>query len=622
LIKTRVIVPAIFLFLMFSCFGCLENIEPVSTAKEEYASAPSPDGSDTPGSPVAPEGQSAETSQIAAGQKAGSPARAVIRSKAGKNADTGSKDESEKTLTGAAPANKTQLVLDEALDFCQAAQDFWQKGELESAIESLDQAYSLILSIDDKDTEPDLLQQKEDLRFTISKRILEIYASRNIAVNGGHNEIPLVLNNHVMAEVRLFTEGKEKEFFRESYRRSGLYRTEILAALKEAGLPAELSWLPLIESGFKVNALSSARALGLWQFIPSTGYKFGLKRNYYMDERLDPVKATRAAIDYLKELHSLFGDWTTVLAAYNCGEGKVLRMIREQNINYLDDFWDLYERLPRETARYVPRFLATLHVLQNREKYGIDGITPDPPLVYETVEISRSVHLRDVSGMIGVPEATLKALNPELRYTITPPESYALRIPEGKKNTLLAKLDDIPVTSKPRLVSIQHRVRRGETLSTIARKYGTSINAIIQANTISRKNYIVAGQLINIPQKGTVVYKTQKYEKTEPAKPATHTVKSGDSLWIIAKKYGITVKQIQKENDLDSIRLQVGQVLKIPGPGIVAQTEETLKTYRVIAGDSPFRIAQRHDMALERFLRINRMTPRSRIYPGQMLLIE
>jgi len=212
------------------------------------------------------------------------------------------------------PDKKFQPILDNALDFCQAAQEFWQKGDLENALEALDRAYALILDIDTYD-KPKLIQQKEDLRFLISKRILEIYASRNIVVNGNHNAIPMVMNKHIQNEIDLFTKGKEKNYFIESYRRSGMFRPRIVPALKAAGIPVELSWLPLIESGFKVRALSRARALGLWQFIPSTGYKFGLKRDKFIDERLDPVKATNAAIEYLKELHQIFGDWSTVLAA-------------------------------------------------------------------------------------------------------------------------------------------------------------------------------------------------------------------------------------------------------------------------------------------------------------------
>jgi len=378
---------------------------------------------------------------------------------------------------GAAVDKEAQSILDEALDFCEVSQSAWQKGELESAFEALDKAYSLILEIDTKQ-DAKLIQQKEDLRFLISKRILEIYASRNIVVNGNHDEIPMEMNRHIEAELRSFT-GREKRYFINAYQRSGQYRPYILEALKVAGLPEELSWLPLIESNFKVKALSKARALGLWQFIPSTGYKFGLKRNQYIDERIDFIKSTNAAIAYLKELHNIFGDWATVLAAYNCGEGRVLKVIQTQNINYLDNFWDLYQRLPLETARYVPRFFATLHIVKNPEKYGLDPATFDPPLVYDEVEINRQVHLKDLSPTIGAELAELQTLNPELRYSIVPPEPYTLRVPKGHADKLLAMLDTVPTTTLPQRAFVWHSVRTGETLGTISRRYRTSVKNIM-----------------------------------------------------------------------------------------------------------------------------------------------
>ena len=516
---------------------------------------------------------------------------------------------------------KAQPVLDDALELCQLSQDFWQKGELENAVEALDQAYALILDVDTTD-QPKLIQQKEDLRFMISKRILEIYASRNIVVNGNHNAIPLVMNSHIQAEINHFTRG-EKKFFRSSYKRSGRYRPQIVAALREAGLPEELSWLPLIESGFKTNALSRSRALGPWQFIPSTGYKFGLKRDKFIDERMDPVKSTKAAIAYLKELHGIFGDWSTVLAAYNCGEGKVLRVIRNQNLNYLDNFWDLYERLPRETARYVPRFLATLHILNNPEKYGIDDIVVDPPLESERVSISKQVHLRDVARSIGVSEAKLKELNPELRYKIVPGDGYPLRVPLGHSNILLANLDKIPVSHPPQRAFVYHRVRRGETLSVIAKKYRTSVGRLMRANKLRRSNYIVAGKLLKIPQRG-YIYKKPKRVRPNNGRAVTHIVRKGDSLWIIAKRYGTTTKNIQELNHMTSTGLYKGQVLTIfPAKNKKKPIDKTgLNTYQVRSGDSPFLIARRHNMTLERFLSINELWQGSTIYPGQIVYIE
>jgi membrane-bound lytic murein transglycosylase D len=524
--------------------------------------------------------------------------------------------------TDTSGTQKVQTDLDEALELCELSQDYWQQGELENAVEALDRAYALILSVDTSD-QPKLIQQKEDLRFMISKRILEIYASRNIVVNGNHNAIPLVVNRHVQAEIKLFTKGGERRFFIESLQRSGRYRDRMVSALKDAGLPEELSWLPLIESGFKAHALSRSRALGLWQFIPSTGYKFGLHRNKFIDERMDPAKATRAAIDYLKELHSMFGDWSTVLAAYNCGEGRVLRVIRSQNINYLDNFWDLYEKLPRETARYVPRFLATLHVLNNLEMYGLDQVVVDQPLEFETVIVNKQVSLGNVAKTIGVKENALKDLNPELRYKILPGDSYNLRVPPGHGEMLLSQLDRIPVSRPPQRAYVYHRVRHGETLSVIARKYRTSVGSIMRANNMRRSNYIVAGKRLKIPQRGYKQKTVKVIPKPRDGRAVNHIVRKGDSLYIIAKQYGTTTKKIQDLNNLKSTTLHIGQVLNIfPGKSQPPPTVDGLATYEVRAGDSPFVIAKRHKMPLDRLLYLNQLYPGITIFPGQKLYIE
>jgi membrane-bound lytic murein transglycosylase D len=521
---------------------------------------------------------------------------------------------------GTPTSQKVQPLLDEALNYCEVSQEFWQKGELDNALEALDQAYRLILEVDTSDR-PKLIQQKEDLRFLISKRILEIYASRNIVVNGNHNAIPIVVNKYVQAEIDRFTKGHERNFFIESFVRSGRYRPQIIAELKKAGLPTELSWLPLIESGFKVKALSRARALGLWQFIPSTGYKFGLSRDKYVDERLDPDEATQAAIAYLKELHQIFGDWTTVLAAYNCGEGRVLRVIREQNVNYLDNFWDLYERLPYETARYVPRFLATLHIMENLERYGFDQITVDPPIEHETLEVQKQVHLKHVAAAIGTTESHLIALNPELRYKILPPETYQLKVPPDTGHLLLSKLDTIPESKLPTRPFVYHRVRRGETLSIIARKYRTRVRTIMRANNLRSSHYIVAGRLLKIPTRG-YAYRPAKPARSSVGKATKHLVRRGDNLWNIAKRYGTTTTKIQELNNLTDTELHIGQVLKLPGNTRLSARDRGYKVYQVKSGDSPFTIAQRHNMPLNRFLRINRLSSRSTIFPGQKLYVE
>lgn len=506
-----------------------------------------------------------------------------------------------------------QAKLDEALYFYQSAQDFWQQGELENALHALDEAYALIIASDSLDLLPKLTQQKDDLRFMISKRILEIYASRHITAKGNHNAIPMVINEDVQKEIDFLTTGRGREFFINSYVRSGRYRPFILEEIKKAGIPEDLSWLPLIESGFKIRALSPARALGLWQFIPSTGYKFGLKRNLHIDERLDPYKSTLAAIEYLKELHEIFGDWMTVLAAYNCGEGRVLRTIRDQNINYLDDFWDLYRKLPRETARYVPKFLATMHIINNMEQYQMTGIMTDPPVVFDTIMISKPAHLKHIAEIINISEETLTDLNPELRYKRLPNEEYMLKIPPGAESLILAGIDDIDESFvQGSAGTTHHRVRPGETLSTIARRYQTTIEALASLNNIHQTNFIVAGAMLKVPQTGT----TTIQEDGQP-RVITYEVRRGDSLWTLAKRYNTTTKKIQQTNNLKTAHLNIGQTLTIPTGPI-----HGFEAYSVKLGDSPYLIAKRFNMRLSDFFRINNLNKNSVIYPGQRVFVR
>jgi membrane-bound lytic murein transglycosylase D len=520
--------------------------------------------------------------------------------------------------------NSDQEKLDSALEFCQASNDFWERGDLDNAIDALDQAYSLILKVN-ADDDSEIQQQRDDLRFTISKRIIEVYSSRFIVANGINKVIPLVMNSHVERALNLL-KGKERDFFLRAYERSGRYRPAILKELKEAGLPEELSWLPLIESGFKVRALSRARALGLWQFIASTGYKYGLKRDQWTDERMDLEKSTKAAIVYLKELHQIFGDWTTALAGYNCGEGRVLRYIRTQKINYLDNFWDLYEKLPVETAFYVPKFLAVLHILNDPEAHGFTLPPVDEAIETEQVTIDKPVHLKTVSKYIGVPYTELDDLNSELRHQSTPNRPYEFKVPKGKGELLLAKLADIPVWHPPTPTYVVHRVRRGESLSVIARRYRTSVSAIMRLNNLKSRSYVKAGWRLKIPTRITYASVGQSSSATPDSRAQgsieRYVVRKGDSLWMIAKRFGTTTKAIQSANELKNTHLKIGQVLRIHKEDSTIVTSMKTKNYKVLKGDSPYKIAVRYQMNLSEFLRLNRLTPRSTIFPGQVLLVK
>ena len=540
------------------------------------------------------------------------------------------KEESKKADSEESSEMSNQDLLDSALDLLETSNDFWEQGDHDSALDALDKAFSVIVQVEE-DEDPDVMQQKEDLRITIAKRIVEVYASRFTVADGTHKEFPLVMNDHVRKEIESFT-GREKDFFLAAYRRSGKYRASILKMLKDEGLPKEISWLPLIESGYKVRAFSRARALGMWQFIASTGYKYGLKRDTWIDERMDPEKSTRAAIAYLKDLHQMFGDWTTALAAYNCGEWAVLNRIRTQRINYLDHFWDLYEKLPRETAAYVPRLIAVLHITNNPAAYGLTLPPLDEEVKVEEVTINKKVSLKVIANRLSIDCDQLQELNAELRQDMTPDSPYPLRVPSGAGKLLLAKLSDIPESDVPayRPYSpspnyIVHTVRKGESLAGIAGKYRTSVKSIRDMNGLGKKTQVNAGWTLKIPtRKGFSPVVDSRSAQGEPKskKAMEYAVKSGDTLWKVANRYSTTPKELRKLNKLTSENLKEGQVLLVPA-GFKAATSSSPKTvkYKVRKGDTPSVIARKHDMELSEFRKLNKMSKKSTILPGQTVLV-
>jgi membrane-bound lytic murein transglycosylase D len=540
-------------------------------------------------------------------------------------------------------------IMEEALILLNESRAYWVKGDLENALDLLDQAYALLLDVNG---DSDISRQKDDLRLLISKQLLAIYSSKHTTTSGKRSEIPYIINADIEKEIRLF-QTIEKEFFVQSYRRSAFYRPIILRELKKAGLPEELSWLPLVESGFKAHALSSARALGLWQFIPSTGYKYGLSRDEWIDERLDLEKSTRAAIDYLKELHSMFGDWLTVLAAYNCGEGRVLKVISRQHINYFDRFWDLYHQLPYETARYVPRFLATLHIIRDPKKYGIDlsqGAEKQVSYLYETVKTNKSMRLQDIAVHLGISEEIVVSLNAELRQKITPDKEYGLKIPPGLAGKFTTIVDDIPKCEKPRQVFITYRAKRAESVVSIARRYRTSVSAIMDYNHISGRKKVKAGQRLIIP------VSTSRYAKVKPTKRpdrnkiqasadniVRYKVKKGDTLTSLARRHETTVDEIKRLNKFKKhTALKPGQVIvlsrneakqqnsnpdksdpkKGSKKGKVSTTNAASKTYTVRKGDSLEVIAKKNGVSLDKILEINNLGKDDNIHPGQVIVVK
>jgi membrane-bound lytic murein transglycosylase D len=464
-----------------------------------------------------------------------------------------------------------EALLEEALSTYQDALAAWEKGDSDVALQALDEAYSLILRAQLPQDSP-LLQEKNDLRLLIAQRIQQIYASRPAVVGDNHRTIPLEENKDVKDEIVSFQTTERKQFL-EAYQRSGFYRDMILDVLRKDGLPDELSWLPMIESWFKIKALSKARALGLWQFISSTGYRFGLKRDRWVDERMDPLKSTQAAVKYLDELHTFFGDWTTTLAAYNCGEIRVQNCIRTQRVDYMDNFWDLYRQLPRETARFVPRFIAAVLIINNPERYGFNLPQPFPALSFEVIAINHPFKLSSLAAALGVDASELAFLNPELRNESTPGYEYALRVPKGGSENALAAVNNLPRWVPPEAVYSWHYVRRGETLSTIAERYRTTVSAISRLNGLRSVNFIKPGQRLKIPGRGVAVSASRRPRNTV-SKPKNPVSLTGE---------------------------------KIP--------------YTVREGDTPYSIAKKFAMNLDDFLALNSMTSDSKIYPGQEVLV-
>jgi membrane-bound lytic murein transglycosylase D len=409
-------------------------------------------------------------------------------------------------VPGESEASEAQAAQREALELCQSAERLLEQGELEQAVAALDRAYELMLELPSEGDGP-FLQTKEDIRIMVANLLMRAYRTEPPPVPSPPPAAPtwdlglaIVTNDHVQREIRSFTNG-EREQFLDAYRRSGRYRPMILAKLEAAGLPRQLSWLPLVESWFKERALSRAAALGMWQFISSTGLRYGLRRDEWIDERMDPEKSADAAIAYLIDLHRMFGDWPKALAGYNCGEARVQRLQRRSAEEYLD-FWDLYELLPKETRRYVPRLIAAVQIVENPAAYGLELPEPDPPgTPGAVVRTERAVRLEHLDAALGLEAGTVAALNPELRFQATPRTAYDLRVPLGREEGARTAVPGLPEWKRPVYTYSTHRVRSGETLASIAKRYGTSAAALRSANGLSGDRLRV-GQRLRVPREG------------------------------------------------------------------------------------------------------------------------
>jgi membrane-bound lytic murein transglycosylase D len=429
-------------------------------------------------------------------------------------------------------------------------------------------------------------------------------------------DIPIVVNKKVENCIVYF-QTIARDFFQQSLTRSGKFKqlwTEILA---EEGVPKDIFWLALVESGFKTNAYSWAKAMGPWQFISSTGRIYGLQRDWWYDERRDFVKATRAAARHLKDLHDRYGDWYLAVAAYNSGAGRIDREIKRSGGK---DYWRM-TRLPRETRDYVPLFLAATIIARNPQKYGFEPYF-DQPLSYETITIDKCIDLKEVASSIGTSVDYLVELNPEILRKITPPgmKSYHLRIPVNSSEKFWAVYDSF---DKPHAAGLQkHRINRGETLSTIARRYGTTVNAICAANNISTKTRIYAGSYLMVPVSsgsggGGYASSSGRYASMKSS-DGKYKVKRGDSLWKIAEANNTTVNSLRVLNGLGAYsHIYPGQVLKVNSGS--SSTPSKVFTYKVKRGDSLAKIANRYGTTVKQLASVNGINTLDYLRIGQLI---
>jgi len=417
--------------------------------------------------------------------------------------------------------------------------------------------------------------------------------------------IPLVLNKKVENAITYF-QGRGRRVFTKWMQRTGWYQDLIITILKEEGVPEELFYLAMIESGFNPNAKSYARAVGIWQFISSTGKAYGLTSSWWYDERRDPEKSSRAAAKHLRDLYQRFDNWYLAIAGYNFSPGKIEKRLQKYNV---EEFWDL-PRLPRQTRNYVPTFIAAVHIAKNPAEYGF-FVEPEAPVIYDTVTVKECVDLNVVATCVNSNFDELKRLNPALLRWCTPPDrdKWILNIPPGNRDLFLANYSRVPDDQK--LTYINHLIRRGETLSQISRKYGVNIDEIKRFNKI-RGTFIREGQVLVIPYpqnkqyarvlaKQSVIYASQDEQVREPVSSVpgrekyVHVVKKGETLWEIAGKYGVEVHQIRSWNGLSGSRnIYPNQKLNTWLPAGAAPTEPTLQN-KETAASTKARVDQNED---------------------------
>lgn len=449
-------------------------------------------------------------------------------------------------------------------------------------------------------------------------------------------DFPVVENEKVRYYLDYFS-GRASQTFRLWLERSGRYLPMMRAIFAEEGLPQDLAYLAMVESGFNDKAYSWAHAVGPWQFIEATGRRYGLHNDWWHDERRDPEKATRAAARFLADLYKNFdGDWYLAVASYNAGPGKLRQAIKRYKTR---DFWELCRGsyLQDETKNYLPKLLAALIIAKQPEKYGFNDLAYQQPLVYETLALPSSTDLEVIARLSGSDYQTIKQLNPELRRWCTPPDAkkYQVRLPSGSSTQFAASYAELPV--KQRANYVRHKVKSGDTLLALSHRYGVRVQDIQRLNSISNARALRIGADLIVPlnpdnnASAVVAGLKDDYKRSQRT---YYTVRSGDSLWKISQKFNVSEKQLRVWNRLGwSNVIRPGQRLAVSAQGapasVASRTAEVINTgtlqkvvYKVRPGDTLWAIGREFAVEAHQIRRWNNLAENHVLQPGQSLTLH
>lgn len=405
------------------------------------------------------------------------------------------------------------------------------------------------------------------------------------------------------------------------FQRAAPYLGYILGEVKQRGFPTSIALLPFVESGYDPFAYSSGRAAGLWQFIPDTGKLYGLEQNWWYDGRRDIVASTQAALDHLGALHDEFsGDWELALAAYNAGSGTINAAIeRNHRLGKPVDFWHL--DLPRETTEYVPRLLAIREIVRDPGRYGISLAPIEPAPAFSMVDIDGQIDLGVAASLAGMNTGDFLQLNPGFNRLSTRPDgTHQLAIPVEKLDRFVDRLDSLPDEQRTR--NRHHTVQAGDTLSQVARRYGVTVASLQQANHLNGSAIrlgqdLLVSNISSAPNQLAILPQQRVAQRTAPV--TTHTVSKGDNLWSIARKYQVSISELQSWNRLSGkSTIHAGQKLQIQG-GKLASNDSRLVHYTVKRGDSLSVIARKYNVSVDDLRRWNKLPGSDHLVPGQRL---